>query len=385
MISIKQPARTFLLLAVALMVSCRPSDEKMRIKLNRKIVKSEEKITKHERKIAGFQQRMKMLADIDSSQISTGDERVVTTLLPRRKEFRKFIDIQGAVTSKKNIMVSSNTGGVLLSVPITEGQYVEQGQTLAVVNSDVLQANIREVEGRLELAEAVYERQKRLWEQNIGTELQFLEARNNKESLEKTLETLQVQLSDATVRAPISGTVDEVFGLQGQMVGPGSVIARIVNLRKVQVEAEIPESYVGVFRKGDKVEIYFQSLGITRSATIRAVGQVINPGNRTFKVEIDLPNTDGLLKPNLLATLRLKEYESRDNLIIPTRLIQDGSKGNFVFAVERDTVIKKWISIGESYDGESEVLEGLIGTEEIIDLGFRDVLEGEYVEVKEAS
>lgn len=377
--------KTILIVVIAVLASCKPSDDKMRIKLNRKIERSQQKITKQERKIAGYEQQLAHLVETDS----TADSRkgtLVTTIQPQQKKFRKFIDIQGAVSSKENIMVSANTGGVLMSVPITEGQDVSRGQTLAVVNSDVLQSNIKEVENQLELATAVYERQQRLWEeQNIGTELQYLEARNNKNALERKLSTLQVQLSDATVVAPISGTVDEVFALQGQMVGPGTVVARIVNLNKVQVEAEVPESYVGVFRKGDQVDIYFQSLGITRSATIRAVGQVINPGNRTFKVEIDLPNSDGMLKPNLLATLRLKEYESENNLIIPTRLIQDGSHGNFVLTVADETVEKKWVTVGESYNGESEILDGLEAGDQIIDLGFREVLEGESVQVRQTS
>ena len=379
-----QSNKLLLLLLLTAIVSCSPSDDKMRVKLNRKIENSEEKITKHERKIAGFQQRMRMLNDIDTTVTDHDHDKVVTTLIPERKGFSKYIDIQGAVTSKENIMVSSNSGGVLMSVRITEGQRISRGQIIAVVNSDVLQASIKEVESGLELATAVYERQHRLWEQEIGTEIQFLQAKNNKENLEKKLETLQVQLSDATVRSPISGLVDEVYGLQGQMVAPGSVIARIVNLKNVQVEAEVPESFIGIFKKGDLVDVYFASLDLNRSATIKAIGQVINPGNRTFKIEVDLPNSDGLLKPNLLATLKLKEYQSTDQILIPTKLIQDGSKGNFVYVIENDTVRKKWLTVGESYNGESEIIEGLAGDEAIINLGFREVLEGDHVDVKSA-
>jgi RND family efflux transporter MFP subunit len=168
------------------------------------------------------------------------------------------------------------------------------------------------------------------------------------------------------------------------MASPGAPIARIVNLNKVQVEAEIPESFIAAFKKGDKVDVHFASLGITRSATIKAISQVINPGNRTFKIEVDLPNSDGALKPNLLATLKLKEYESADKIVIPTKLIQDGNKGNFIYVVESDTVQKKWLTVGESYDGESEIIEGLGGDEVIINLGFRDVLEGEPVKITTA-
>ena len=375
-----------ILLSVSFFTSCKISDDKMRVKLNRKIDRSQEKIDKHERKIAGFEQRMARLDNDSPVQADSNGVKYVTTTTSMRGDFQKFIDIQGAVTSKENIMISSNSGGVLMSVPITEGQYVTVGQTLAVVNSDVLQSNIKEVESALQLATAVYDRQKRLWlEQQIGTELQYLEAKNNVENLESRLATLQVQLGDATVRTSISGVVDEVYALKGQMVGPGTVIARVVNLTNVQVEAEVPESFIGSFKKGDKVEVYFQSLGMTRTARIKAIGQVINPGNRTFKVEVDLPNSDRMLKPNLLATLKLKDYESEDVVMVPTRLIQDGAQGKFLYGLEDNKVVKHWLQIGESYAGTSEVLDGLNGDEVLVDLGFREVLEGEEVRVKEGA
>jgi len=376
-------SRILVVAMIAVVASCAPSDDRMRIKLDRQIAKANEKIERFENKIAGYEQRMKMLADAENG-VEVDANKVVTIVKPEIKNFKKFIEIQGGVSSKKNVMISSNTGGVLMSVLITEGQYVSRGQAIAVVNSDILQSNIREVEGALELANSVFERQQRLWmEQQIGTELQYLQAKNNKESLEKKLETLQVQLGDATVRSSISGLVDEVWAKQGEMIGPGNPIARIVNLDRVQVEAEIPEKFIANFKKGDKVEVYFPSLKLSRTASIKAVGQVINPGNRTFKVEVDMTNSDGMLKPYMLATLKLMEYESSDKVIIPTKLVQDGSKGSFVFSVTAEnTVEKKWIVIGESYDGESEALEGLNGSENLIDLGFRDVLEGATVDVK---
>lgn len=364
-------------------VACKPSDARMKRKLDRRIDRAEAKIELLHNRIAGYKQE---LAAIDSvvEEAPAGDKTVITLVESRTGDFEKYIEIQGAVTSKENVVVSSNSGGVLMSVLVTEGQTVSRGQTLAVVNSDVLQSSIKEVESALELATAVYERQKRLWEeQNIGTELQYLQAKNNKENLEKKLATLQVQLSDATVRSSLNGIVDLVIAKEGEMVGPGSPIARIVNLNQVQVSAEIPERFITSFRKGDKVEVFFPSLDQSRSATIKAVGQVINPGNRTFRVDVDLPNPDGLLKPNLLATLKLKEYESEDVVIVPTKLVQDGSRGKFIMVLEDSLVAKRWIEVGQSYNGDSEVLEGLEGGEQLIDLGFREVLEGEQVVVRE--
>ena len=409
-----------LLLAIAI-VSCKPTDEKMVEKINRRMLKADERIEKFETRKVGLQQQLelveeriaanpegavnnngekkkKKIKDLEKKLASLKKElgadtivaveniqsNYVTVIQPEKKKFQKYIDIQGAVTSKDNVIISSNTGGLLETLFVTEGQSVSRGQVLAKVNSDVIESNIAEFESQLTLAVAVYERQKRLWEeQNIGTEIQFLQAKNNKENIEKRLETLHVQLRDASVYATISGVVNEVIGVQGALVGPGSPIVQVVNLINVQVEAEIPESFSGVFKKGDNVEVYFQSIDVTKSATIKAIGQTINPGNRTFKIEVDLSNRDKALKPYMLATLKLKEYESNDEIIIPTRLIQDGSKGNFVYVVEGNLVAKKWITMGETYNGESEISEGLQGDETIIDLGFRDVLEGETIEIKE--
>lgn len=380
----KSTLRFWMILVIAAVVSCKPSDDKMRGKLDRKINRAEEKIHKFENKIAGYNQQLALLTDTDTLEAVTA--KAVTIKSVEQDYFRKFIDIQGAVTSKENAMISANTGGVIMSVLVTEGQYVTRGQALAVINSDVLQSNIKEVENSLELAQTVYERQKRLWEeQQIGTELQYLQAKNQVESLEKRLATLQVQLSDATVRSIINGEVDEVYAIQGQMAGPGSPIARVVNLSNVQVEAEIPESFLNSFKKGDKVEVEFPSLGVTRTATIRAISQVINPGNRTFRIEVDLPNRDGLLKPNLLATLKLMEYVSKEErIIVPTRLVQDGAHGRYVFTISDNVVNKKWVEIGESYNGKTEVLSGLEPTDTLVDLGYREVLDGEQIEIAES-
>ena len=244
---------------VLLIASCSPSDDKMRVKLNRKIEKTQDKIAKLENKTVGYQQRLAMLED--SISVNVSEQIVVTTVQPESKKFEKFIEIQGAVSSKNNVIISSNSGGVIMSMAVTEGQYISRGQVIAVINSDVLQSSIQEVESALDLATSVFERQERLWvEQQIGTEIQYLQAKNNKENLEKKLATLQVQLDDATVRSSLSGVVDMVIGKQGELVGPGSPLARVVNLDRVQVGAEIPENYITNFKKGDKVEVFFPAL-----------------------------------------------------------------------------------------------------------------------------
>jgi membrane fusion protein (multidrug efflux system) len=386
-------AMTFFVL-IAVMNACSPSPEKMELKMNRRIEKTKEKIFKLENKITGYEQK-KLIAHEKAAlegEKSAGEKEgvkaarntAITTILPEKKDFIKFLEVQGAVTSKENVIISANSGGVVMSILVTEGQSVGVGQAIARINSDALESAIEEVKNGLELAKTVYEKQNRLWnELKVGSEIQYLEAKNNKEALEKKLATLRVQLSDATVRSTMNGVVDEVFAKQGEMAGPGSPIARVVNLNKVQVEAEVPENYISKFKVGDKVQVYFQSLDVSRTASIRAVSQILNPGNRTFKVEVDLPNGDKILKPYLLATVKLKEYESKNQLIIPTKLIQEGNQGSYIFVIDKDNVVQRaWITIGQAYNGETEIISGLEGTENIVDLGFRNIHEGQEVKVE---
>lgn len=416
-----------LLVMVFVVVGCKPSTEKKIIKTERKIEKKKELIEKSQSDLAGLNQKLvylkKELAEeqqnpnhkinktidkkqaeitklqnkikeinlsiyearkqMDTTSVGRDDlVKVVTVFNPIIKDFKKYIELQGKVTSKENIIVSAEAGGQILSIPVTEGQFVGKGQVLATLDQEVMQKNISELETALDLANQVYDRQARLWEQKIGSEIQYLQAKNNKESLEKKLETLKSQSSKMVVRAPFSGIVDKVFAKSGELAGPGSAIARVVNLSTVQVEAEVPENYIGKIKKGDKVEVYFPSLDETRIGNVQSISQVINPGNRTFNVEASLSNPGGVLKPNQLSNLKLVEYASVGKYVIPSRLVQHDSVSDYVFVVNGQNKVKKvLIKSGRTYQGQTEVLEGLSGDEKIVEKGFKDVVEYDVVEI----
>jgi RND family efflux transporter MFP subunit len=353
-------------------------------KINKTIDKKQAEITKLQNKIKEinlsiYEARQQM----DTTTIDRDDLlKVVTVFKPEIKEFKKYIELQGKVSSKENIIVSSEAGGQILSIPVTEGQSVSKGQVLASLDQEVMKNNISELETALNLANQVYERQARLWEQKIGSEIQYLQAKNNKESLEKKLETLKSQSSKMIIRAPFNGIIDKVFARSGELAGPGSAIARVVNLNTVQVVAEVPESYIGKIKKGDKVEVYFPSLEETRVANVKSISQVINPGNRTFNVEAILNNPGGVLKPNQLSNLKLIEYASTGKYVIPSRLVQHDSSSDYVYIVNGQNKVKKvLIKSGRTYQGQTEVLEGLSGDEKIIEKGFKDVVEDDVVEI----
>lgn len=314
---------------------------------------------------------------------------LVTTVPVKQETFEHFVEVRGDVQSEKNVTISAETMGNVEQVPVTEGQQVNKGQLLVKVNADVLENNMSEVRTQLELATAVFERQKNLWDQKIGTEVQFLQAKTNKEALENRLSMLQSQLAQSTARAPFSGTVEEVMVRIGEATSPGKPLVRLVSLQDMYIKADVSESFVGAFKKGDKVEVYFPSLDKTFTSSITAVGNVINPNNRTFTLEARLPNDAELLRPNLLAVLKVKDFEQENGMVVPTHLIQRDRKGEYVYVVENKDgvkqVLKKHIETGLSFNNQTLVTSGLDASDVLVNEGFREVTEGVVVKIASTS
>jgi len=317
--------------------------------------------------------------DPDFSNESDNLTLVSTFSIPRRAFVHK-IEVRGAVESRKNITLSSEIMGRILQINVTEGSTIEKGQSLMSIEAEMLRNTIKELETSLELAEAIYVRQANLWGKGIGSEIQYLQAKNNKETLDRKLATSYSELQKASVRAPFSGSIDEVFVRQGEMVLAGSPLFRIVSLKNMYIKADVSESYIGKFKKGDQVNVSFPSLDHEFTASINAVGQVINDRNRTFAIEVNLPAGEDLYKPNLTALVELKDYENENAMVVPSELIQKDSQGDYVFLLNTSTnaptVNKVHITRGISYEGETEILGGLTEDQQLINKGFRDVTDG---------
>ena len=313
--------------------------------------------------------------------------KLVTTAPVNRKDFERFVEIQGSVQSDDLVMATSETGGRLLSVSGKEGQRVAKGQLLATVDLETVNKQIAEVEKGLELAIEVYERQDRLWKQNIGSEMQLLQAKNNKERLEKSLETLRHQLTRGNVYAPIGGVIDQVFLKAGELAGPGTPIMQILNTSKVKVVANVPEIYLKSVRKGQMVNIKIPALEEDRKGRISLLGTSINPDNRTFNVEVEMPNRGGLLKPNLLANMYISDYKEKDVVLIPLETVQQEIGGkSYVFISSNGNAEgvaqKVYVETGESYDNEIIITTGLKGGETLILEGARGLTENELITVE---
>jgi RND family efflux transporter MFP subunit len=297
---------------------------------------------------------------------------LITTVAARKGEFTHFVEVTGSVLSKKNVNISAETMGRILDIPAVEGMRVSKGQVIARIDAESIQQNVEEMENGLSLARTVFEKQERLWNQKIGTEIQYLEAKNRKEGLEKSLASMKSQLAKSVVRAPFNGTIETVRVKLGELVQPGSQMFQFVGESDLFIEADISESYISVLAKGDSVAITFPSIKKTINTKVSATGSIINPNNRTFKVEVFLPNLPEV-KPNMISVLKIQDYKNSASVVIPAHLILADTKGDYVFIVENGLAKKKYVTRGYSSGDETEIVSGLLGTELLVDKGFREV------------
>jgi len=309
--------------------------------------------------------------------------QVITILRPRQEYFKHQIEIQGVVRTDKNIELRPELGGTILQIFVKEGQKVKKGQVLIQLDDSNLEYNLAELNTQIILAKTTYDRQKRLWEQKIGSEMQYLQAKTQYESLENNVETLKNQANKMKIIAPFSGVVDEIFPKKGELTNPQTPILRLVNLDKVYIEAEVTESYLPYIKIGNESLISFPSINREIKSTVAQVGNVINPNNRSFKTKINIPNEDNELKPNLLADIKIVDFES-NGIVIPSTLIQKDKIGaSYVYTVSNKNteyaVTKKLITIANEYDNKSLIEEGLTDQDTLVNRGSRIVRNGEIV------
>ncbi|MDX5437626.1 MAG: efflux RND transporter periplasmic adaptor subunit, partial [Pontibacter sp.] len=282
------------------------------------------------------------------------------------------------------VLVSAKVPGVLTSVRVERGDRVSKGQTMATIDAQVLEQSIAELKTRLDLAKIAFEKQKNLWDQKIGTEMQYLTAKNNKEALERSLATLYQQRDQYNIKAPISGVVDEVVPNTGESVAPGMGIIRVVNTQGGKVVAEISEAYQAKINKGDEAVVYFPDLNKEVVSRVSVVGANINPTSRTFTVELDLKNgQDITLKPNMVAVVRIQDYKNEGAIVLPVNLVQKDEKSEYVYVAKKEgdkyVAARREVKTGMSYNGKVEILSGLTANDQVITAGYQNVNEGQPV------
>ena len=334
--------------------------------------------------------RLRTLDSVIASREDKRNVHLVSTMEVRPSSFEHYLDLQGDVQTKQNVLLYPEMGGTLLQVYAKEGDAVRKGQVLARIDDGGMASGLAQLRTQAALAETTYERQKRLWEQNIGSEIQYLQAKTSYEAAVNSVSQAEAQLAKSVITAPFSGIVDDVMQEEGSTVNPatGMPVFRMVNLSDMYVEVDVPESYLEGVTPGKQVQIYIPVLGDSITTQVRQTGNFINPANRTFSAEIPVPNREGSIKPNLTVRVRINDYTNPAALLVPPSVISENSEGQqYIYiatGVGEDglgTAEKRIITTGLSQGDRIEVLSGIEPGEHIILEGARRVREGQEIEI----
>jgi RND family efflux transporter MFP subunit len=341
------------------------------------------------------QEKVKYNEDIDKKIAALQKEvGVKDTTLQKMKDvtvtaitdtlFEHYIDVQGSVDARENVNVSARVPGVITGIFVREGQAVKQGQTLAQVDDQVLRANMAELRTQLELSNTLFEKQKNLWSQKIGSEVQYLNAKNQKEGLERKIATLQDQQSQTRIIAPISGTVDAVIAKVGDNASPGTPAFRVVNANNLKVTANVAEAYAGLLKSGDAVILSFPDINREIRSTIGFASRTIDPLSRTIKIEVPL-KPDAGLRPNMIARIRIVDYTAKNAVVIPVSVIQYTSGKPYVMVAQnangKMVAQRKTIDMGRTYNDKAEIKSGLTTGDKIITTGFQGLNDNDLIKL----
>ena len=320
---------------------------------------------------------------ITALDVKKAEEALVTVMTIKDTVFSHYLEVQGEVNTKENILIQPEMPGTLVSLNVKAGQRVSKGQILGRTDDAGMNQQLSAMESQYNLAKTVFERQKNLWDQKIGSEIQYLQTQTQMFSAQKAMMQMKAQLSKTLIKAPFSGVIDAVFVERGQVVAPTlQGLMRIVNLSNMYVSTEVPEIYIGKLKVGTAVNVGLTSLNKIYLGRIRQVGNNINPTNRSFGIEVAVPNPDNLLRPNQVAKLQIIDYTNKKAIAIPTNIIlsnADGSK--FVYVAENAkgnnaTARKVEVTTGQSSGNETEILSGLKATDIVVTEGFNAIAEG---------
>lgn len=300
-------------------------------------------------------------------------------------EFNHYLEVQGKVDGEDNIAVSAQMAGILTSVFVKEGDAVKKGQILAQLDNNVLKQQIESVKTQLSFATSIYIKQKALWDKQIGSEIQYLTAKNNKESLEFNLATLNDQLEMTKIKSPINGTVEEVNLKVGQMASPGLPAIRVVNFSSVKVVAEVAEAYAPSIKPGNQVIVSFPDFNTEVEAKINFTSKYINPVNRTFLTEVRLGTSKVDYRANMIAVVKINDYKNPSAFVIPVSLVKDSSSGKFIYLAKEDNgnykAQRQIVTVGNTYNGMAEITGGIKAGDKIITTGYNSLMDGQIVKI----
>lgn len=339
---------------------------------------------------------LKKQKDEISAQITTLEAEIALTDTSKKSEeikaklvkidtiklttFNHFVEIQGQVDTDNNLTVSPETGGVILNMKVKKGDRVSKGQVLAELDGTLIKKGIDEVETSYQLARTVFEKQEKLYKDNVGTEIQYLQAKSGKESLEGRIASLKEQLKKTKIISPIDGYVDEVLKKEGELAAPGFPVFKIVNYTGFKIKADIAESYVGKVNEGDDVLVSFPDINKQITSKISVIGNSISEISRTFSIEIKLPATGLSIKPNMIAYLKINDFSKAKAVVVPINTVQKSASGNYIYVVsDKNTTERRIVTLDNTYGSTALISEGLKAGDKIITFGYSDLVDGQAI------
>jgi membrane fusion protein (multidrug efflux system) len=367
------------IISLSLLVACGPEGTSAK---KAELDSYRQKVEEYNRKIA----------DLEAELENQNDDSEAVALLPVEiKEmtpefFARYFEVTGVIEALKDAYISPEINGQIQKVSVQRGSRVKKGDLILKLNNDVIEKSVDEIETSLELAKRIFSKQEELWEQNIGSELQYLEAKNAMQSLQARLATLEKQMEMAHVSAPFSGIIDDIMVKEGELASPGNPLVHLVNLSNMRVSANISEAYLSSLSKGDLVELRFPAYpedllkaGVTR------LGEVIDPQTRTFTLEVELKNSREKLKPNMLTSVRIQDYKNNSSLVVPSNILRQDFNGTFLFRISDENGSSKaqkvYVKRGITVQDQTMITEGLSAGDLVITKGFNLVSEGSPVRV----
>ncbi len=377
--------KKIILFAVAVLFLATSCKQQSKSKLERQIISYQKQANALTTKISDLQTQLEEQTAAKNQQTALHVSVKTDTIKPML--FEHYFDATAEIECVHDAYISPEISGQIVDIPVNAGDYVKKGQLLAQLETDVIENSIRELKTSLSLAEFTYQKQKTLWSKHIGSELQYLQAKTNMESLQNKLQGLQTQYNKSFIKAPINGYLDAIDLKKGELAAPGVRIFHIVNLDSMYINAQISEVYLPEIHKGEWVDITVPTYpDIKMRARVYQIGEVINNQSRTFKIQFKVRNHQHLLKPNMLASLNLRDYSNNAALVAPSFTIREGLKGYYLYVVKRKkgafVAERRIVKIGKTSNGTTEVISGLKPGDIIITDGFNNVSNDVLLNIK---
>ena len=383
---------SILLLCILLFIQCGSSDKQTTAEIiaSKDLAAIQTKKAEVVKSMNTLKQELESLNEVIGQLDNEQKFLLVTSIETKVAPYEHFVSFQGTLETDKNIVMYPEIPGLLKSINVVEGQRVKKGDVLAVISDSGLVDQLQQLEIQLNLAKTTYERQNRLWEQKIGSEMQFLQAKTQYLSLEKSIAQMKDQVAKTTITAPFDGIVDHLLADVGSSLAPGMTpVVRVINLDEMKVSAQVPEIHLNNIKKAAKVAVNIPVLNKILPAEINAVGNFINPNNRSFRVEIGLENSSGDLKPNMTVLLNINDYKNEAAILVPSKnILEDQAGAKYLYTLETVAgqdgmykAIKTFVKTGKSSDNKTEILEGLSAGDQLVEDGIRLVKDQQLVKI----